>query len=160
MRGGMVGVTARGAPRERNMHDTTEHGPDRRPETDPPFISRRADDAARRLALAGLGAVDLARETAEETFDRLVERGQRTQGDIEGRLRDARMSRRARRSRLGDACRNAMDAFLDTINVPNKADVDTINVKLNILSRKLDDLQGVRAQAGQPAAAPPDPDVT
>jgi hypothetical protein len=53
-----------------------------------------------------------------------------------------------------------MDAFLDTINVPNKADVDTINVKLNILSRKLDDLQGVRAQAGQPAAAPPDPDVT
>jgi hypothetical protein len=59
--------------------------------------------------------------------------------------------------------RSAMDSFLDSLNVPSKTDVDTINVKLNILTRKLDDLQMGRAPgapSGQPdigATTPPEP---
>jgi hypothetical protein len=49
-----------------------------------------------------------------------------------------------------------MNAFLDTLNVPSKADVDTINVKLNILTRKLDSLQ---MQEVERETAPPPPSV-
>lgn len=128
--------------------------------------SDKAEETARRVMLAGLGAAALAVDTAEDTFDRLVDRGQRAQNDLEERAREVRQGRMMRRGRLGYAFRNAMDAFLDTLSIPNKADVDTINVKLNILTRKIDDLQ-MESVAGQgefvpgmptPASAPPTPD--
>lgn len=100
-----------------------------------------ATEAAKRVMLAGLGAVAMACDTAEDTFDRFVDRGQQVQSDLEERAREARSGRLMRRTRLGNAVRNAMDAFLDSVSIPNKADVDTINVKLNILTRKIDDLQ-------------------
>lgn len=126
----------------------------------------RAEESVKRVMLAGLGAAALAVDTAEDTFDRLVDRGQQVQDDLEERAREARQGRGRRRGRLGYAFRNAMDAFLDGLSIPNKADVDTINVKLNILSRKLDDLQmeGVAAREDNPpgmptpASGPPTPD--
>ncbi len=126
----------------------------------------RAEEGVKRVMLAGLGAAALAVDTAEDTFDRLVDRGQQVQDDLEERAREARQGRMRRRGRVGYAFRNAMDAFLDTLSIPNKADVDTINVKLNILSRKLDDLQmedvtGREANPpGMPTpdSAPPTPD--
>jgi hypothetical protein len=49
-----------------------------------------------------------------------------------------------------------MDTFFNSLNVPSKADIDTINVKLNVVSRKLDDLQMERVRgAGGPSGPPP-----
>jgi poly(hydroxyalkanoate) granule-associated protein len=132
-------------------------------------MSDRAEETARRMMLAGLGAVAMAVDAAEDTFDRLVDRGERVQSELEERAREARRGRLMRRSRLGNAFRNAMDAFLDTLAVPNKADIDTINVKLNILTRKIDDLQmdeamtrearaGSASSVPTPDSAPPTPD--
>lgn len=156
------------------MDDTMNEGtwrPDEGFETQQQ-IPDRAEEAARRVMLAGLGAAALAFDTAEDTFDRLVDRGQQVQDDLEERAREARSGRLIRRTRLGSAFRNAMDAFLDTLAIPNKADVDTINVKLNILTRKIDDLQMDQVMEGSspgartnppgmptPASAPPTPDV-
>lgn len=128
--------------------------------------AEQAEEAARRVILAGLGAAALAVDTAEDTFNRFVDRGQQVQEELEERAREARHGRMMRRGRLGYAFRNAMDAFLDTLSVPNKADVDTINVKLNILTRKIDDLQMERMSEREgpapgiptPASAPPTPD--
>lgn len=116
----------------------------------------RAEERVRRVVLAGLGAAALAVDTAEDTFDRLVDRGQQVQDDLEERAREARQGRMRRRGRVSYAFRNAMDAFLDGLSIPNKADVDTINVKLNILSRKLDDLQmeGVTGHEANPPGMP------
>lgn len=122
-----------------------------------------AEGTARRIALAGLGAVATARDTANDTFERFVDRGERAQEDLRQRADEARSYNAATRGRVGDAMRGAMNALLDAINVPNKADVDTINVKLNILTRKLDDLQ-YRAvketQETQGSAAPAPSDTT
>jgi hypothetical protein len=46
-----------------------------------------------------------------------------------------------------------MDVFLNRVNLPSKGDVDTINVKLNILTRKLDDLQMQQVRQARSSAA-------
>ena len=98
------------------------------------------DGPAKRVVLAGLGAAATACDVANETFDRFVDRGAQAQDELQRRADDNRLQT-AGRSRMGDALRSAMNAFLDALNVPNKADVDVINAKLNIVTRKLDDLQ-------------------
>lgn len=101
----------------------------------------QAEGATKRVVLAGIGAVATACDTAEDAFDRLVRRGQRVQNEWSQRADDIRRQNAGAGARARDYFRGAMDTFLNSLNVPNKGDVDTINVKLNILSRKLDDLQ-------------------
>lgn len=119
------------------------------------------DGPAKRAGLAGLGAVATACDVANETYDRFVHRGSQAQEDLRRRFDDARLQSMGNRSRLGDTFRSLMNTFLDGINVPNKADVDVINSKLNIVLRKFDDLQmDAVQQATHPAsAATPDVEV-
>jgi polyhydroxyalkanoate synthesis regulator phasin len=95
----------------------------------------------RRFLFAGLGAVASAIDTAGETFDRFADRGERLSEDWNERVEDMRNQNADAGDRVRDYARSGVNSFLDTLGVPNKGDVDTINVKLNILSRKLDDLQ-------------------
>lgn len=113
------------------------------------------DGPAKRVVLAGLGAAATACDVAYETFDRFVDRGAQAQDELQRRADDIRLQT-AGRTRVGDAFRSAMNAFLDALNVPNKADVDVINAKLNIVTRKLDDLQ---FQAVNEAGRPTSPEV-
>lgn len=117
------------------------------------------DGPAKRAVLASLGAVATAYDVANDTFDRFVDRGNRAQEDLRRRADEARLQNAGNRTRMGDALRSAMNAFLDGINVPNKADVDVINAKLNIVTRKLDDLQIQGVQDTIHPAPPPGPDV-
>lgn len=115
----------------------------------------RGQGLASKAVLAGIGAVATACDTAEGTFDRFVNRGQRLQEEWQDRASEIRQQNVGTTGRMRSYFRSAMDAFLDSVNVPNKADVDTINVKLNILMRKMDDIQidGIRerAEASEPA---------
>jgi polyhydroxyalkanoate synthesis regulator phasin len=119
----------------------------------------RAEGTVRRFVLAGIGAMATACDTAGQTYDRFVDRGAQVQTDLQERADEVRQRNLGARSRMGDYIRGAMDAFLNTVNVPSKGDVDTINVKLNILSRKLDDLQmeRVRPARVEPEEEPPSP---
>jgi poly(hydroxyalkanoate) granule-associated protein len=129
-------------------------------EDEPPVQRERG--SAERLILAGLGALASAIDSAEETFDRFVDRGAQVQEEFEERAEEVRRQNAGTRGRMREYCRGAMDAFLDGLNVPSKADVDTINVKLNILTRKIDDLQmeGVETVPAAPAAEPTSGGVT
>ncbi|HLJ68007.1 MAG TPA: phasin family protein [Chloroflexota bacterium] len=101
----------------------------------------RSQRPLRRAFLAGIGAMATACDRADQTFDEFVTRGERVRDEWTERADELRRENRGARGRMGEYFRGAMDAFLDTLNVPNKTDVDTINVKLNILTRKIDDLQ-------------------
>jgi polyhydroxyalkanoate synthesis regulator phasin len=114
---------------------------------------------AKRAVLASLGAVATAYDVANETFDRFVDRGSQAQEDLRRRADEARLQNAGNRTRVGEALRSAMNAFLDGINVPNKADVDVINAKLNIVTRKLDDLQIEGVRESTHPAPPPSPEV-
>lgn len=119
--------------------------------------SAQASNPARRAVLAYIGAVASAYDTAEQTFDRFVDRGQQVQEEWQEKARGVRRQNAGAGYRMRDAFRSAMDAFLDGLNVPNKADVDTINVKLNILTRKIDDLQMQGGQETIPVQEPASP---
>jgi polyhydroxyalkanoate synthesis regulator phasin len=101
-----------------------------------------------------------AYDVANETFDRFVDRGEQVQRDLQDRTDDMRRQNARANRRFGDFLRSSMDVFLNRVNLPSKGDVDTINVKLNILTRKLDDLQmqQVRqARPGQTGTSPTPP---
>jgi polyhydroxyalkanoate synthesis regulator phasin len=117
------------------------------------------DGPAKRVGLAGLGAVATAYDVANETFDRFVHRGSQAQEDLRRRIDEARMQNMASRSRMGGTFRSLMNTFLDGINVPNKADVDVINSKLNIVLRKFDDLQMDAVHQATHSAPSTTPDV-
>lgn len=116
---------------------------------------------AKRAVLASIGAVATACDLANETYGRFVHRGSQAQEHFLRRADDVRMQNAGSRARMGEAVRSAMNAVLDGLNVPNKADVDVINAKLNIVNRKLDDLHARSTGPATPPAppVPPAPDV-
>ena len=122
----------------------------------------QARQTARLFALAGIGALATAYDTASEQFDQFVNRGQRARDEWQDKTDEIRRQNAGARGRMGEALRSGMDAFLNGLNLPSKGDVDTINVKLNILTRKMDDFQMERArqagagvEEGPPSAPPP-----
>ena len=57
------------------------------------------------------------------------------------------------RGRVRDSWRMMMETVLDSFNVPTKTEVDAMNVKLNVMMRKLDDIalqREVEPNPGQP----------
>lgn len=117
----------------------------------------QTEGIARRWVLANIGAVAAACDWATGTYDRFVQRGERVQSEWQDRADELRQQNMGARGRVGDYVRGTMDTFLNTLNVPSKADIDTINVKLNIMSRKLDDMQmdRVRTSGGGPTERTP-----
>jgi polyhydroxyalkanoate synthesis regulator phasin len=115
------------------------------------------DITARQLVLAGIGAVALAYDTANETFARLVGRGQAVTTRVQERADEMKKKNVVSRNRVGEYARTGMDVLLNSLNLPSKGDVDTINVKLNMVVRKMDDLS-MRStmQSQQESAAGPE----
>jgi len=103
--------------------------------------TRRAEGVARRATLAWLGAAATACDLANNTYEQFVNRGEQARAAARRRAEEARQRNAGTRDRAEDFVRTGMNVVLDNLQVPNKADVDTINVKLNILTRKIDDLQ-------------------
>lgn len=100
----------------------------------------KVEGAAKRTVLAGIGAVAVACDQANERFEQLVERGEQVREEWQGKADDIRQQNAGTRSRVRTYLRDAMDVVLNNFNMPSKGDIDTINVKLNILSRKLDEM--------------------
>jgi polyhydroxyalkanoate synthesis regulator phasin len=108
----------------------------------------------RQLMLAGLGAAALACDAADDAFTRMVERGESVQSQMQNMTDDVLEQGSINRSRASSSFRSAVDSFLNALNLPSKTDLDTLDVKLNILTRKIDDLELERAQAAAKTAPP------
>jgi polyhydroxyalkanoate synthesis regulator phasin len=125
--------------------------------------SGSASSTTERFFQASIGAMATACDTAEEQFNRFADRGQRVQEEWQDRANGVRQRNAGARNRMRDYFRGAMDMVLDTFNVPSRTDVDTVNVKLNILTRKIDDLQmqSMERPKGATTQVPPlDPPIT
>ncbi|MGH2447925.1 MAG: phasin family protein [Chloroflexota bacterium] len=108
----------------------------------------------RRLWLAGIGAAAIACDTAEQTFDQFVNRGEEVETEGRERASSVRERSAGRRNRMENTFQSGIDTVLNTLNLPSKSDLDAINTKLNIVNRKLDDIQLERVETGE---APPTP---
>ncbi|HEV3309128.1 MAG TPA: phasin family protein [Chloroflexota bacterium] len=114
--------------------------------SEPEFVT--PIEAAKRVALAGLGAVAVATEATDEVFRELVKKGEQARHDVAGEMREARAKTAGRRSEATDFFRARMDDAMNAVNLPSKGDVDAINAKLNILTRKMDEFQASQVDRG------------
>lgn len=109
----------------------------------------------RRCLMIGIGALATALDAAGEAVDTLANRGERVTSEWNERVEEMRRQNTDAGERVRDYARSGVNAVLDSAGVPNKGDVDTINVKLNILSRKLDEIQLQQVGASAPEPPPP-----
>ncbi len=121
------------APRASSYVDSTTEDVDRNRGTSCGLIGR--------VFLAGVGIASVATEVSEDVFNELVSRGEQTRDEAREEMR-ARRERGAKRgTEAASFVRSRMDDVLNRINLPSKGDVDSINAKLNILTRKIDQVQ-------------------
>ena len=94
-------------------------------------------EAARRVLLAGMGAVALAQEEAEDFVNRLVERGEIAEKDARKLMKEVADRRRSGKVGL----EKRIEEVLDRMNVPTKSDIKALSAKITALSQKVDELK-------------------
>jgi poly(hydroxyalkanoate) granule-associated protein len=102
-------------------------------------------EMARRVLLAGIGAVALAQEEMEEFVNKLVERGEIAEKDGRKLMKDL-MERRKKQaaeasSDSEEQFEERMEEILTRMDIPSKSDIDELGKKVTALSRKVDQLK-------------------
>ena len=98
-------------------------------------------EMVRRMFLATIGAAVIAQEEIEALVNRLVDRGEIAEKDgkkLMGEMMDKRKTKTADVS--GEISKN-IESVLQRMNIPSKADVDTLSQKISALSKKIDELK-------------------
>ena len=98
-------------------------------------------EAARRVLLAGIGAVALSQEAIEDFVNKLVERGEIAEKDGRKLVNEMREKRKKGTEKAEDEATGRIESILDRMNVPSKADIDALSKKVTELSKKVDELK-------------------
>lgn len=98
-------------------------------------------DAARRVLLAGIGAVALAQDEMEEFVGRLVERGEIAEKEGRQLVREMRERRKQAAKKAEDRVSKRVEEALDRMDVPTRADIEALSEKITALSKKVDELK-------------------
>ena len=91
----------------------------------------------RKVVLASIGAVAVAQDEAEDLINKLMERGEIAREEGRRLMDDMVAKRREKNQARFDA---TVEAALDKMNVPTKADLKAVEKKLDQLNSKLDKL--------------------
>jgi poly(hydroxyalkanoate) granule-associated protein len=96
---------------------------------------------ARKILLAGIGAVSLAQEEIETFVDHLVERGEIAERDGRRLLNDVMERRKNQVKEVESDLETRIEEILSRLNVPTKADIEALGSKIMSLTRKVDALK-------------------
>jgi poly(hydroxyalkanoate) granule-associated protein len=102
----------------------------------------------RKVLLASLGAMALTADEANEVLDKLVERGELAETDVQKILRDLKIHADQEEAELvkgsdellkkaNSALEGRVETILTRLNVPNKAEIDELSYKISLLSEKV-----------------------
>jgi polyhydroxyalkanoate synthesis regulator phasin len=95
---------------------------------------------ARKVLLAGMGAVALTQEEVEKIVAKLVERGEIAEQDGKKVVGEV-MERRKNEARKAESeLDKRVEDLLSRMNVPTKGDIDALSAKITALSKKIDEL--------------------
>ncbi len=98
-------------------------------------------DTVRKVLLAGIGAVALAQDEAEDFVNKLIERGQIAEKDGRKLLQDVMERRKKTTKAAEENLDKRLEELLARMNVPTKADLDALSVKITALTKKVDELK-------------------
>jgi poly(hydroxyalkanoate) granule-associated protein len=96
---------------------------------------------ARKVLMAGMGAVALAQEEVEELVNKLVERGEIAEKDGKKLVQDVMEKRKKEAKKAEDELEKRMEELLDRMNVPTKSDIEALSAKITALTKKVDELK-------------------
>lgn len=101
-------------------------------------------ELARKVLLAGIGAVALTQEEVEKFVQKLTERGEIAEKDGRRLINDV-MEKRRRKSEEVSAeaevtYESRMEEILARMNIPSKSDIDALSRKISALTEKVDEL--------------------
>ncbi|OGO25116.1 MAG: hypothetical protein A2W33_06640 [Chloroflexi bacterium RBG_16_52_11] len=115
-----------------------EQAPEATPEKDErsPLL-----EALRKVLLAGIGAVAIAQEEIEDFVNKLVERGEIAEKDGKKLVREVMDKRKKEAEKAEDEVTKRIEEILDRMNVPTKADIDSLGEKITALTKKVDELK-------------------
>jgi poly(hydroxyalkanoate) granule-associated protein len=98
-------------------------------------------DMVRKMMLAALGAAVIAEEEIEALINRLVEKGELAEKDGKKLIHEAMDKRKTKTANISDEINKNVNDVLQRMNIPTKADIDTLGQKINGLSKKIDELK-------------------
>lgn len=98
-------------------------------------------EAARKVLLAGIGAIGLAQDEIEDFVNKLVERGEIAEKDGRKLVREIMDRRKKDAEKAEDEVSKRVEDILDRMNVPTKADIEALGDKIANLSKKVEDLK-------------------
>jgi len=119
----------------------------------------------RKLVLAGVGALALTRDEAEEFINRLVERGEIAQKDAQHLIDETveRFRKTAQPqtnqlqsgvSTISNQIENNLEQFLNRLNIPSKRDIDDLSTKIAHLAGRVEELRRTQDPPVKGKAAP------
>ena len=98
-------------------------------------------DLARRVLMAGIGAMVLAQEEVEEFVAKLVERGEIAEKDGKKLVAEV-MERSKKDAKKGqEQFDRRFEEVMTRMNVPTKADITSLSDKIDDLSKRVDALK-------------------
>jgi poly(hydroxyalkanoate) granule-associated protein len=98
-------------------------------------------EAARKVLLAGIGAVALAQEEVEDFVNKLIERGEIAEKDGRQLVHDVMDKRKKKTQEAESELDKRIGELLDRMNVPTKSDIADLSAKIATLTKKVDELK-------------------
>jgi polyhydroxyalkanoate synthesis regulator phasin len=103
-------------------------------------------EAARKVLLAGIGAVALAQDEIEDFIDKLVERGEIAEQDGKRLFSEIMDKRKKSTEKAEDEFTKRVEEILDRMNVPTKDDINKLGQKITNLTKKVDELKKAQSE--------------
>ncbi len=98
-------------------------------------------EIARKVLLAGIGAVALAQDEVEDFINKLVERGEIAEKDGRKLMNEVMERRKKNTEKAEDEVSKRVEEILNRMNVPTKSDIDALGEKIAVLTKKVDELK-------------------
>lgn len=109
--------------------------------TKPSDVQAEVAASARKVWLAGLGALALAQDGAGKLFDTLVARGKDVEERGTGLLKDARGRAEDVWARVGKEMDEQVVTVLHRVGVPTRDDISTLNRRVEHLTASIEKLK-------------------
>ena len=100
--------------------------------------SESLDEIGRVSRLAGKGAVQLAEENASKYYEKLVNRGEMSEDEARGYLRQISRAVTDRRRSLEGKVDDRIKGYVKAMNLPSRSDFDKIAKRVDSIVEKLD----------------------
>ncbi len=114
-----------------------------RKKTAPPVEEERSPlyEAARKVLMAGIGAVALAQDEVENFINKLVERGELAEKDARKLLDEVASKRKETTQKAESQMEKRLEDILSRMNVPTKSDIQALSEKIAALTAKVEELK-------------------